>query len=192
VLQNQPLLAARTSANQTAGSLGSLLDPEAYIVESATAETSWGAGLLSDAAVLVGTPQTFEVLSPELINGFFPVLARVPWVLQAAAGGGGAFGTIQVDLMVDGVSVASGLGAPRDITVAALATRYVELVELRPAASFQVPPGGTLGIMVTPIVTTASGAPGSTYEPRLRHNPQAIDDQFVIELQGARGADLRS
>jgi len=187
MLRSESLLAARQSSGLAAGDTGILLDPNGYIVESASHKTSFGAGLLDDALGLVGTAQNFMLTAPGSLWGLFPTIVRVPWRLEAAAGGGAAFGTMTVSLKANDVVIATGQGAPRDLT--AVGSEYVEIIELVPTQSVTVSGGQQFGIEIQPIVTTASGAGGSTFEPQLNHDPQTTDKQLVMELQASELAD---
>ena len=187
MFRNAALLGARVDDRILVAEDGVLLDSEGYVVDSATAETSWGAGLATDAGGLVGTPQDFLVTTPKTLSGALPVYLRVPWRIGAAAGGGAPFAAIRADLLVDGVSVANGVGAARD---ASATDDFSEMIELIPANPVNIAPGGTFGVRLQPQITTPSGAPGSTFEPLLSHNPQAPENQLVFELVGGKSAEL--
>lgn len=186
MFQAQPLLGVRSSANQAAADTGHLIDPKSYINQSATEDTSFGAGLATDASGEVGTAQTFEVQAPKTIQGRFGVFIRAPWSVTATAGGGAPLGTLEVTMLVNGEEAAVGRGEPRDLT--SVDDPYVELIQLSPTTDFTLGPGGTLAFEVQLLVTTASGAGGSTCAAKLSHNPQNVPEQLVVELQGAQYA----
>ena len=188
--QSATLLGARASALTLVGDQGIFVDPQGLINESETTETSYGAGLATDALGLVGTAQTFAIAPGRTLDGNPRVLVRAPWVLQANSAGA-PFGTLRADLLINGVSVANALGAPRDLT-AANGTRYVERIELLATNPWTLGPGQLIAVQLQPQITTASGAGGSTFEPRQRHDPQTIIDQLVVEIVGAAGAFGRS
>jgi len=194
MFQAETLVGARMSANTAVAAAGILLDPDGMINASETPSTSFGAAEPSDALGVVGTAQRFVAVvvgvSPD---GHVPriaprVLVRIPWtVTTKSTGGAGTRATIHADLMVNGVSLVSANGKPRDVgTGITNGDEYVDLIELVvPVASNQAwAPGTLVSVQVQPQVTTVSGVPGSTMELTLRHNPQEIDDQLVAEFTG--------
>lgn len=183
---NKTFLAARMSAASAASSNGSLIDPDGLIVSSDSASTSWGSDD-SDTTGLKGTAQKFRVLvgsAPTTVQ--FTARVRVPWTLTSQSAGGATRGTIFASLLVNGVAVATGMGSPRNLN-SANGTQFVELIELVMSAPASVSPGSEIAIQVQPEVTIASGTPGTNWEPTLRHDPQAIASQLVVEFQGLTG-----
>lgn len=193
MFQSESLLGARTSANMTASSNGVLLDPNGLIVSSATGSTSFGAAESTAATGVVGTAQSFRTMfstawgpnaATRSWNG--RAIVRVPWTLTTgdAAGGSASEGTMRATLAVNGVTVATAQGAARNVHTSN-GTQYVELIELDMTSGVQISPGQPVTLTIQPIITTASGVGGSTMVTTLRHDPQVIADQLVIEFTGS-------
>lgn len=188
-------MGARESNAQTAASFGMWLDPEGYIVASETTSTSWGTGLSATALGVVGTAQPFRmVVAANSVQGYSVgwkgrVILRVPWTLTTQAAGAAARGTVRASLVIDGTTVLTAQGAPRNLN-SANGTEFVELIVLEPevASSIVSLPAGTIfTIELQPIITTVSATGGDTFTPTLRHDPQEPDDQLVMELPGLAG-----
>jgi hypothetical protein len=191
MFRSESMLGARESGGTAGGAIGLLIDPEGYLVSSATTGTSWGAGMDVSTIGLKGTAQVFRAVVPAQVDQDSPrvaprVYVRVPWTLTTASGGTPT-ATMQVSLFVNGVLVGAAVnGAARSLS-AANGTKYTEIIAVTIAATAMAlwTPGTTVDIVIQPIVIVATG--GTTCELTLRHDPQTIDDQLVVEFQGLQG-----
>lgn len=176
------LLAFRPSALLLAADVGGFLDPDGFINASGSVATDYAAAA-TDVATVVEVPQTFvAVVSQQQTLSRPRINLRVPWTVKTASAGTPS-GRIRVRLLLNGVSVTSGLGAIRSLHPTN-GTRYTDLIVIEPSAAFIPKAGDALTVSVDLEVTTASGSAGSTIVLTLRHDPALSADQFVMELQG--------
>ena len=189
MLSSETLLGMRSSANTAAAAAAALIDPNGYVVSSETSSTSFGAGLARDSLGVKGTLQRFAAVAVAAPStSAWRVIVRAPWTLTTQSVGINTRGTLRATLFVAGVQVATALGAARNLN-AANTTPYVELIVLDVPAGTPVTigPGTQIEVTLQPEVTIVSGTPGSTWEPTLRHDPQTVGSQLVVEFQGTAG-----
>lgn len=184
----ESLLAARTSLGTLVGDLGLLLDPDGYVVESGTTSTSWGSLAADGAPGVVGVAQIFEAVAPTQTTQLAgQIILRIPWTLTTQSAGAATRGQLVVNLVVNGVTVASGLGAIRNLNDPN-GTLYTEIVALIMSTAIILPPGSTVRVSIQESITT-SGAAGNTFTGTLRHDPQEPTDQLAVEFQGLAGVN---
>ncbi len=165
---------------------GVLLDPAGYMPQSETASTSFGTLVAADSTGVKGTAQLFDGRSAsQTVQVQMQVLCRVPWTLTTQCATATARATMRASLLIAGVVVATSDGAPRNIN-ATNGTKYTELIAMSMAAPVTINPGDILELKIELLITTVGGA-GTTVTATLRHDPQVILDQLVLNFQGAAG-----
>lgn len=190
---SETLLGMRNSTGTAVAAAGGFIDPNGLINVSETASTTWGAGLATDTLGIKGTGQNFGLVAAAEVDGSSPLVAlrsfvRLPWTLTAQSAGAGTRGRAKLSLLINNVVVLTANGATRNLNDAN-GTKYVDIfdVAMSAAQAVRLTPGSVIAFLFEVEVTTASGVPGSTFTPTLRHDPQALDDQLVVEFQGMAG-----
>lgn len=172
------LLGGRSSSGTTTADAGILVDAEGYVASSETSSTSYGT-LACDAVGAVGTGQFFRTRAVFISA---TLILRVPWTLTTHTVTATARGTIRAALYVNDVLITQADGAPRNLS-SADGTRYTELISLT-GAPVVANAGDVVEIRLIPVITVVA-AGGQTYVPTLRHDPQTVNDQLVVEIGGA-------
>jgi len=177
------LLGGRTSANTALAAVGDLMDPTGYVSATETTSTTWGA-LACDALGEVGTPQVFRISLAETIQYAGRLLLRIPWTLTTQTATGTARASLNAKLFLNGVQVAAGQGGSRNIN-SSNGTQFTELIPLIVTTPVTVLLGTAIEIQIVPVILVVAAA-AQTYVPTLRHDPQSVNDQLVV--QGFGGA----
>lgn len=171
-------LGATTSIGETI-----LLDPESYINESATPDSSQAAVPVDATSTDAWTVGTFGGYLSSGVQATLTAQCRVPWGVTGACTGAAARGRIRVELSVNGTLYATGYGAARALNAEADFTEIIQLAAAYPAA---LPPGAGIGVEVILEITVASATPADTADVVAYHDPQTTDDQLVVDFGGVR------
>lgn len=178
---DKPLLGGRSSAYTLLTDPGILMSSDGYIVSSESTSTSFGS-LACSALGTIGDGQFFHIKHAGNVNVPCNLLLRVPWTLTTQCATAAARATMRARLYLNNNLVATGDGAPRNIN-AINGTKYTEIIGLYSSSPVVANPGDVVKILITPYITTIAD-PGQTFTPTLRHDPQTVNDQLVVEAGG--------
>lgn len=160
-----------------------LLDPESYINQSATTDTSQAAVPVDAPDTAAWAMGTFTGYLSSSVQALLTAQCRLKWGVTAPCAGAAARGRVRVDLIANGDTVGTGYGAARALNAA---DDFIEIISIAASTQGAYQPGSQIAVELTMEITVASATPADTADMVLYHDPQTTDDQLVADFGGIR------